>query len=396
VAGYHAPNGNTRAPGLEVLGENANSGFVAIGLATSAPPLLPEEQMALLHRIVAVLDDSNVGEAGSPWYATTMELCARPALRSLRPFIAHFLVHQVPARIDNALPRELHALLGIFEAITLVPNGAEVYLHQCLVPMFLLCLSPTLGKDVPRTSKVIRYSSVRKRAACLISKIALHYCDSIPELFAEVCATFEKALRRSPTLSTVAGAVSGLAALGPKCVERVLLPLVAEGLAEHVAEQASKQVSPTAHRSTEDACSGGGRVSGKQTPSGQPATTLIAQQVAEVADTKADVFNAFISAASTVAAGAQSDTLEQRRCLGCGAHPSTCKCANGCAVGISTDLAIHEGPNATSAMRSAALLCEAAAAALDLDPAPLLAGLPKPRPCHVRALPFPEKLAALV
>merc|ERR1712176_840106 len=116
-----------------------------------------------------------MGDRMTKWHQPVLRVCKRPEATPLRPFIAQFLVHKVPLRVARASAAELNLLLGVIEAIALVPRGAELYLHQCLQPAMMICTSPDLGssRGTKSTADVVtEYRRIRRRAAALISHIA--------------------------------------------------------------------------------------------------------------------------------------------------------------------------------------------------------------------------------
>lgn len=219
VAGWDAGRGGLRDTDASDEGprQGHSHSFCDNRVYVAPPSLLSEEQLALVHRVAAVLGHFR---ASVSWNRTVLSLCGREQFAFIRPFLAHFLVQHVPTRLERASSQELHLCLGVLEAISLAPK-AELYLHQCLHTLFTLCLSPALGTGT-RPGLV----SVQRRAASLLVEVALRCRDSIPELFGEICTTHQKALQRSAHLQTVCGAIWGLSAVGPGCVERVLMPLV--------------------------------------------------------------------------------------------------------------------------------------------------------------------------
>lgn len=319
-------------PGLPSAGPGPEAAAPLPGLHVGPSSLLSKEQLALLHRIVAVLDG---GEESARWRSLLPPLCRREALAPLRPFLAHFLSRQVPLRLANSPPAELHALLGVLEAISLAP-GAELYLHQCLPCAFLLCLSPALGGQLRRGYRAAHCLDVRRRAAALIGEVVLSHKDSIPELCAEACSTFEQALRRSPPLPVVTGAILGLQALGPRCIERVLIPLAQDGLMPTLAQ---------AVRNAAEAL-------GEGTPGGpsQKKARLAPPLWGEVADAgegRAGTHATLLGAVSVLARQA----------------------------GLPNHGKSEAEATASASLQSAAQLYEATADAFDTDPAPLLAAL---------------------
>lgn len=345
------------------------------GLLPAQPPLLDDEHLALLHRIVGVLDS---GAEMARWGETVLRVCSREEATPIRPFIAQFLAHKIPLCIGDASPAELHLLLGVLEAITLVPRGAELYLHQCLAPGFLICTSPALGSNDRSsvTSEVVAgYCSIRRRGASLVTGIALRYRDSIPEVYAEVYRVFEEVLRRTPPLTVAAGAILGLAALGARNVEQCLVPMLLDGgLIAHLAEEAARSPvgdQDAAGRSNPDAAAPpakrgipffimgqSGLVSNQPTKRARHGQVQLAtpsfspREASRLMQARADAFEAMLEAAVVVA---------------------TCSRRTGGGT-------VHGAVSASAevSLRRAALLCEAAATTFDTDPTPLLTGLAMP------------------
>jgi len=313
--------------------------------ALQSLPLLDEEQLSLLRRIASVIDG---GKDAARWRGPVLAICRREELAPLRPFLAHFLVHRVPLLVPRVSPAELRLILGVLEAISLAHRGAEVYLHQCLPTLYILCLSTSLGSAAHsgsssgvlgpssgRTnaagvgSRAGSYRGVRKYAASVIAKIALRHRIEMPEVFAEVCATFGKALQRSPPLDVLASVLFGLTALGPACVEEVLAPPVLHALLADLAADA-----------------GAAGVNSPDDPFGAPSEVrtkkprLVMSQVpirlaGTSEDERADAFTAIVGAA----------------------------------------VALVTAPPVGRGASRAALLCEGVAAAFGIDPDPFLAWL---------------------
>mmetsp|Transcript_117790 Transcript_117790/g.345055 ORF Transcript_117790/g.345055 Transcript_117790/m.345055 type:complete len:426 (-) Transcript_117790:175-1452(-) len=219
---------------IEVLEPGGPVDSVGMVLA-SAPSFLAEEQVSLLTRIVKVLSG---GEELARWHGPVVAACRREECMPLLPFLAQYVACRVPACLADAPPPELRLLLDVLDAVALAPRGAEPLLHQCLPPALLLCLSPALGsgrRALRGPGEGVAYHSVRRKAAAVVARIALRYCEALPEVYSEVFRIYEEALRRSPPIGVAAGAALGLAALGPRCATQVLTPALMEGLALHLA-----------------------------------------------------------------------------------------------------------------------------------------------------------------
>lgn len=340
------------------------------GILVAPPALLGKEQLTLLQRIVATLEG---GQEASKRRALVPMLCHREDLAALRPFLAHFLAQHVPGRLRSASPQELTALLGVLEAIMLSPQGAELYLHQCMPPAFLICLSPALGElhGSQARSSAGRYAAVRRRAASLIGATATRYRETIPEMFAEVCRVFEEALRRTPQLKVVAGAVHGLVALGLRTVEMVLVPVLREGLVEHIAASLSE---------------GDGFVgcASAAAPSAEASEAKLAKAPAK-------------RGMATVTAPPALEQTQAKRSRGFGAESArrfeadraeAFEALFGAAMALSK--ATRSAHTATARLCGAAQLCEAVADAFGMEPGPLVSEL-----ARSQGLPPAEQLLAV-
>lgn len=363
------------------------------GPLDAALPLLSEEQLAALRRVVDVLC---CGEDAPHWQSTAVALSGKEQFAAMRPFLAHILAKQVPSRIMHASPCEMLPLLHALEVLVLDtpmggPQGAELYIHQCLPPLFLLCLSPALGLHykggLDRMPTEVGYGAIRRTAAVLISSAAHRYADAIPELYAEVCLTFERALRGRPSLAATAGALQGLTALGPASVRHVLLPLLFEGgLLDHIVgcacgepgNQTATKRPDAGSCGGSDAKPGGGALeddlfvdlNGDRGASRPPRKKPRIKQHASASgeEGRAEAFRALVDAAMTIASpGAQG------ACIVAGAGGSA-------RVSTARHLAgggqVRERTGPGGMIWRAAQLCEVAAAAFGVDAAPLLASLP--------------------
>lgn len=159
------------------------------------------------------------------------EVLACRDLLAMRPQLAHYVLQQVMQKL-NPSPAELEALLQMLEVLS-SQRGAGINWRDCLLAATLLCMtpSPLIGSWI----------SQRRRAACLVAQI-LSGQHVASEFLPEICHVYSEALRpehcKGP--GAFAGAVLGLAALGPRHVEAVLLPALAEGrLADIVARWAA-------------------------------------------------------------------------------------------------------------------------------------------------------------
>lgn len=324
-------------------------------------PALSEEQLAAVRRVMDVLCG---GPDTAKWRSAAVALCGKEHFAAMRPVLAHLLARQVPAGIASASPREIHPLLSALEALALhTPkggeHGAELYVHQCLPPLILLCMSPALG--LQNTAMFCAgFGTIRRRAAMILGSVVRRYADSIPELYAEVCLTLERALRGRPPLATTTGAVQALTALGPACVRGVLLPLLLEGgLVDHIASGAldsARQLQAVSCGTQRPPGGANGATAslgddllaefdGHRENDGPPRKKSRLRPGIAVEEGRADAFRALVGTSLAIAAPAEHG-----------------------------DRTPAERPGGT--VCRAAELCERAAAAFGTDPAPLLAALP--------------------
>mmetsp|Transcript_82027 Transcript_82027/g.145341 ORF Transcript_82027/g.145341 Transcript_82027/m.145341 type:complete len:512 (+) Transcript_82027:138-1673(+) len=192
--------------------------FGELLLELEAPHWLNDEEKQLLDQFVRLLN-SYAREMQSQ----LLELSGHAAFRGVRPVLAQFLILRVHDYVTFAPLWQLEQFVGVLETTALAPGHAELCIHQCLLSAFVVCLSPRLGSSSPSNSS---FGSIRKAAAAVISKIALRYQDSIPELLPQICDCFQHALECASSFAIVIGAVWGLINLGAECVGRVLLPVL--------------------------------------------------------------------------------------------------------------------------------------------------------------------------
>eukprot|EP00927_Polykrikos_kofoidii_P067616 TRINITY_DN63058_c0_g1_i1.p1 TRINITY_DN63058_c0_g1~~TRINITY_DN63058_c0_g1_i1.p1 ORF type:complete len:496 (+),score=75.74 TRINITY_DN63058_c0_g1_i1:39-1526(+) len=217
----------------------------------SPSPVLLEEHFALARRISSVLEGVPPAAQLRP---TVVRLCGRPELAPLRPLVAHLVLRRIDAsRAAGTTLEESHFLLAVLEVLSLVPSAAESYLQHCIAGAFSLCLSPAFVDEVPGdivsgttlAARCVNKSlthrdhascdgNFRRRAATFIGMVARRYENEVPELRAELSDAFGHILRRKPPSYVAAGAVFGIASLGPKCIEFELLPALSDGCLSHL------------------------------------------------------------------------------------------------------------------------------------------------------------------
>lgn len=203
-------------------------------LLIAPPELLDDNQISLLHKIVGVLEG---GKDMAKRRILVPDLVRRVELSWMRPFLARYVSQRIPTRIASASPDELLSLITLLEGLALVNGGAELYLHQVMPALLIVCLSDAMGARYPSAASR-QFKSVRRRAIGLVARIIAKFKDFIPELHGTTCRLLTNAFKSSPSLSVIAGSAKLAVVLGPQAVKEVVVAAFRDdGLAEHLSTQ---------------------------------------------------------------------------------------------------------------------------------------------------------------
>ena len=182
---------------------------------------LSKELQLYFDRITAVVRGGG-GERGAeaPVLRAALEsLATDSGLHQLLPYFTQFVQDEVATSLRN-MPR-LKALVGTIEALCSNPEiHVELYLHQ-LMPTLITCMVAKRLSADPNED----HWTLRRYSAEVMSGICARFGRDYPTIQPRITRTLLRAML-DPTkpFPTHFGAVSGLAALGPRVTRLLIVP----------------------------------------------------------------------------------------------------------------------------------------------------------------------------
>eukprot|EP00026_Physarum_polycephalum_P005691 Phypoly_transcript_05726.p1 GENE.Phypoly_transcript_05726~~Phypoly_transcript_05726.p1 ORF type:complete len:428 (+),score=90.24 Phypoly_transcript_05726:605-1888(+) len=193
----------------------------ASGVPTEVKPIvkhvLSKEMQLYFEKITAAIKgkDEEIIEAA------LNSLRSDPSLHQLLPYFTQFISDKVTHNLRN-LP-QLKNLMKMVQAILDSPFlHVEPYLHQMMPPILTCLVGKTLG-DNPMAN----HWELRDFSASLVALICKRYGTTYTSIQPRITKTLTAALQDiSKPLTTHYGAIVGIASLGYRAVEQLLLPTI--------------------------------------------------------------------------------------------------------------------------------------------------------------------------
>ena len=207
-------------PGATAVKPEVGAGGGAVMQPVVAHELSKELQL-YFDRITAVVRGGGGADgAEAPVLRAALEsLATDSGLHQLLPYFTQFVQDEVATSLRN-MPR-LKALVGMIEALCSNPEiHVELYLHQ-LMPTLITCMVAKRLSAEPDED----HWSLRRYSAEVMSGICARFGKDYPTIQPRITRTLLRAMLdpRKP-FPTHFGAVSGLAALGPRVTRLLIVP----------------------------------------------------------------------------------------------------------------------------------------------------------------------------
>jgi len=185
--------------------------------------VLPKELQIYFENVTSMLLSACRGDDQSLVEKVIDRLSHDSGIQPLVPYFSQFIADEVTSNL-----RDLPLLLSLMKMTKILLESPHVdiepYLHQ-LMPAILTCL---VGKRLCENPSEDHWK-LRDFSANLIAIVCNRYGDSYQSLQPRIAKTLIDAFKdRSKPLTTHYGAILGLAALGPRVVELLLLPHIEE------------------------------------------------------------------------------------------------------------------------------------------------------------------------
>ncbi|BDA47338.1 Transcription initiation factor TFIID subunit 6 [Coccomyxa sp. Obi] len=180
--------------------------------------VLSQELLLYLERVTGLLRGDGVGGQHLEVGLLT-SLALDPGLTPLLPYLTQLIGEEVQKALKSL--RQLRLLLKVVRALLQnVHMALESHLHQ-LIPVTLTCLvAKNLGG-----SPAEDHWSLRDAAAALVGLVIARFGSDYPDVQTRISRQLLKAfLDPARPLATHYGAVRGLAAMGPRVVQLLLVP----------------------------------------------------------------------------------------------------------------------------------------------------------------------------
>ena len=235
--------GDVKLPPGAVKAEQGGQGGGAVMQPVVAHELSKELQL-YFDRITAVVrGGGGAGGVETPVLRAALEsLATDSGLHQLLPYFTQFVQDEVATSLRNA-PR-LKALVGMIESLCSNPEiHVELYLHQ-LMPTLITCMvAKRLSADPDED-----HWTLRRYSAEVMSGICARFGRDYPTIQPRITRTLLRAML-DPTkpFPTHFGAISGLAALGPRVTRLLIVPNLRaylEVLEPHLVEASGNASTP--------------------------------------------------------------------------------------------------------------------------------------------------------